>query len=253
MTSNFINHQSFKCLLGPQSKEVTIHDNLFLWKVGKKQHFAIQGDLNNNHIAILKNYAPSNFHYISQSNLDFLKQYFSVDKGKNTSIVLDIQDLSFKGKKYSSIRHCLNRCQNIFTLEPNYRNILDVKNLINEWSDQYTEKYFRDNSGKNTYFYKNNFHQNLISLFVYQENNLVAFGSLTQPDVDGYSSYALGKALYKRHYGLSEFADIELYKLGQQAGVKYVNMGAATKGLLDYKTKFNHISQIHFDGNINEL
>ena len=248
---NYINHQSFRCLLGVQSKEIQMLDNLFLWKVGKKQHFAVENELTYNNISNLVKYCPSNFHYLNQSNLEILKTYFKVNKVKNTSIIIDIQDLSFAGKKNSSIRHCLNRChKENFTLENNYRDINDVKLLIDEWSNNYTSNYFRDNSGKNMFFYKNNFHQNLISLFVYKENDLIAFGTLSQPNENGYSSYVLGKALFKRHYGLSEFADVELYKLGQKSNIKFVNMGQANKGLLDYKTKFNHLQEIHYDGSI---
>jgi hypothetical protein len=247
---NYITRQSFRCLLGVQSKDVQILDNLFLWKVGKKQHFGVEGDLTSDNIDNLKKIAPSNFHYLNESNLAILKNNFKVDKAKNLSVILDIGDLSFGGATGKSIRHSLNRAKKEnFTLENNYRKIEDVKNLIEEWSNDYTAKYFRDNSGKNYYFYKNNFHLGLISLFVYKENNLVAFGTLSQP-IEGYSSYVLGKALWKRHFGLSEFADVELYKLGQTAGISQVNMGLAKGNLLDYKSKFPHIKEIHYDGSI---
>lgn len=247
---NYINEQSFKCLLGIQAKEIKIENNLFLWKVGKKQHFAVQDKLTDENILILKGYCPSNFHYVNDENLNILKQHFSLNRVRHTSIILDIQDLSFKGNDYKNIRHCINRCvKENFTIENNYRNINDVKVLIDEWSNEYTEKYFRDNSGKNLFFYKNNFHKDLISVFIYKENDLIAFGTLSNP-INGYSSYILGKALYKRHYGLSEFADIELYKIGNLLGVKKVNMGDATKGLLSYKSKFEHEKEFHFDGSI---
>jgi len=247
---NYINKQSFKCLLGPRSKEINILNNLFLWKVGDKNHFVVENNITLENIEILKEYCPSNFHYMTEANLLVLKQHFKVHKTRGNSVVLDITDLSFRGTKHSSVRHCLNRCNKEgFVLESNYRNFSDVKKCIEEWSDLYTSSYFRDNSGKNAYFYKNNFHEGLISLFVYNEDDLVAFGSLSQP-ISGYSSYVLGKALFKRHYGLSEFADVELYKLGKDSGIEYVNMGAATKGLIHYKMKFNGYTETHFDGNI---
>ena len=70
------------------------------------------------------------------------------------------------------------------------------------------------------------------------------------PNINGTCSYVLGKALYKRFYGLSEFADVELYKLGVAAGITQVNMGQASKGLLQYKTKFTHTKETHYDGSI---
>jgi len=251
MSSNYINRQSFRCLLGIQAKDVQISDNLFLWKVGKKQHFAVQDQLTEANLALLRTYAPSNFHYLNADNLEILKGSFRVDKVKNVSVLIDIQDLSFKGNAFKSLRHCLNRSKKAgFSLETNFRKIEDVKKLIEEWSNNYTDKYFRDNSGKNLHFYRNNYHQDLISLFVYHQDELVAFGTLTQPDVNGYSSYVLGKALYQRHYGLSEFADVELYKLGQQVKIKKVNLGQASKGLLDYKSQFPHTTEVHYDGSI---
>ena len=98
-----------------------------MWKVGKKQHFATGKQLTAQDIDTLRGIAPSNFHYLSESNILFIRQHFKVDKVKNVSILIDIQDLSFKGKQYSSIRHCLNRCKDQFILETNicgkYKNI----------------------------------------------------------------------------------------------------------------------------------
>lgn len=245
----FINQYSFKCLLGKQSKDVQITDDIFMWKVGKKQHFATNKDLTLVDLPLLQSIAPTNFHYLSESNMLFLKQHFQLHKVKNVSIIIDIQDLSFSGKANSSIRYCLNRCKDQFTVETNFRDIKDVEKLIEEWSNDYTQGYFRDHSGKNTYFYRNNFHQECINLFLYHAADLVAFGTLTPPQ-NGISSYVIGKALYKRHYGLSEKADVELYKLGQAAGVKEANLGQASKGLLSYKTKFSHKKETHYDGSI---
>jgi hypothetical protein len=226
---------------------------LFLWKVNKKQHFVVEDKLTTENIKIIQQYAPSNFHYIDQDNLEILKSNFKMDKSKNTSVIVNTEDLSFRGNQYKDIRHALNRSSKEgFSLETNYRDLSDVKKLIEEWSTNYTEQYFRDYSGKNFYFFKNNFHQGLISLFIYKENDLVAYGTLSQPK-DGYSSYVIGKALYKRHYGLSEFADIELYKLGQKLGqpINHVNMGCGGgRQLLNYKTKFPHTKVIHYDGSI---
>ena len=246
----FITPQSYKCLLGVQSKNILERDQIFSWTVGKKQHFSTCRNLQINDLSLLQSLAPSNFHYLNQNNLDFLKTHFKVDRSKSTSIILDINDLTFSGNQFKNVRHCLNKCgKNELSLEANFRKLEDVKKLIEEWSNDYTAKYFRDFSGKNYFFYKNNFHQDLINLFVYHQNDLIAFGTLSQP-VDGISSYVIGKALYKRMYGLSEFADVELYKLGQVAGVSQINMGRAPGKLLDYKTKFKHTKEITYDGSI---
>ncbi len=251
---NYINIESFKCLLGPQAKNIKIIDNLFLWKVNKTNHFSVQNSLTPENIIELKNYGSSNFHYLTEDNINILKQNFKVSKSKCISIIVNTQNLLFTGNENKSIRHCLNRNKKEnFTLETNYRSIKDVESLIEEWSNDYTSRYFRDNSGKNTFFYKNNFHKDLISLFVYDKDDLISFGTLSNPDQNGYSSYVLGKALFKRYYGLSEFTDVELYKLGQTKNIKYVNMGEGAKGVLKYKTKFTHQTQTNYHGNINIL
>lgn len=247
----FITPISFQCLLGPQAKNVINEQDLYSWQVGKKQHFTTSRDLNLNDLAYLQTILPSNFHYLSESNIDFLKQHFNVSKAKTTSIIIDINDLSFSGNKNKTVRHCINRCKSQgFVIEKNYRQLQDVKNLIEEWSNDYTDKYFRDFSGKNFYFYKNNFHANCLNAFIYKDDTLVSFGTLTPADQFGQSSYVIGKALFKRHYGLSEYTDIELYKLAQTQGINKVNLGRAQKGLLDYKTKFNHTKEITYDGSI---
>lgn len=88
-----------------------------------------------------------------------------------------------------------------------------------------------------------------LNLFVYSEDDLVAFGTLT-PNINGVSSYVIGKALYQCFYGLSEWIDVELYKRAQALGITQINLGQASKGLLGYKTKFPHTEERHFDGNI---
>lgn len=248
---SFINSHTYKCLLGPRAKDVKEHGSLFVWTVGSKHHFSCDGILNFSSIEILKSYSPSNFHYMSQENLDILNANFNVDRVKNRSIILNIKDFSLAGGEMKSLRQTYNKCaKNEFEILDNYKNINDVKSMIDEWSTNYTDKYFRDFSGKNMHFYKNNFHLDCLNSFVYHENSLVSFGTLS-PSKNGESSYIIGKALYKRLYGLSEFTDIVLYKKAIEQNINLINMGQASKGLLFYKTKFpNSIEEVHYDGNI---
>jgi phosphatidylglycerol lysyltransferase-like protein len=247
---SFINKYSFRCLLGVQSKNIISENEIFSWKVGTKQHFSTSRQLETNDLGFLKSICPSNFHYLSESNMLFLKEHFKTYKDKSVSIIVDINDLSFSGSQFKSIRHCLNKCgKNELTLENNFRDLNDVKKLIKEWSEEYTDKYFRNLSGKNTFFYKNGFHQDCLNLFAYHGDNLVAFGSASPP-VNGEGSYIIGKSLYKRFYGLSEWIDVELYKRAQNIGMHTINLGRATKGLLSYKSKFPHVPEIHYNGSI---
>lgn len=244
----YINKFSYKCLLGPQSRDVVETSDLYIWRVNKKHHFTTAIDLNQNHIDILKQYGILNFHYLSEANMIYLKSNGSVDKAKNASVTLDISDLSLKGSKFASIRHAINRCtKSNLTIKDNFNDISDVKNLIEEWSNNYTDKYFRDHSGKNMFFYKNNFHLDCINAFIYDGDVLVAFGTLsTEP-----CSYIIGKALFKRHYGLSEYADYILYQKAQRLNITKVNMGQAEKGLVHYKMKFpGASSEIHYNGTV---
>lgn len=247
----FINQHSFRCLLGRQSRNVQLYDRLFTWQVGKKNHFTTGSDLTLEDLPILTALEKSNFHYLSESNMLFLKQHFEVDRVKNRSVVLGIKDFSLVGGEMKSLRHAVNRCrsQNL-ELCSDYKKIDDVKKMIDEWSTLYTDSYFRDHSGKNLYFYQNNFHAQCINLFVYSGPDLVAFGTLS-PCQDGKASYVIGKSLFKRFYGLSEYTDVMLYRKGIEAGIESVNMGQASKGLLFYKSKFPNSSElIHYDGNI---
>lgn len=199
----------------------------------------------------MRTLAPANFHYISQENLDFLKANFVVDRSKKKSVILDLTDFSLAGGAMKKVRQTFNKCaKNNFEILDNYKNIDDVKDMIEEWSNDYTDKYFRDFSGKNFYFYKNNFHLECINLFVYSGPDLVSFGTLSPSENEG-CSYIIGKALFKRFYGLSEYTDILLYEKGIKQGVKFVNMGQAEKGLMFYKNKFFHaIEEVHYDGDI---
>ena len=158
---SFINKYTFKCLLGPRSSDVNTINDIHFWTVYKKKHFCTSKILTSEDVEILREYGPASFHYLSADNLSFLKNNFKVSQSKDNSIILDIQDLSFKGGQFKKLRQSLTRCgKNEFEILDNFKDINDVVKMIKEWSNKYTDKYFRDFSGKNTYFYKNNFHLN---------------------------------------------------------------------------------------------
>ena len=120
----------------------------------------------------------------------------------------------------------------------NYRKFSDIEEFIKTWRNDYSDKYFRDNSGKNLHFYKNNFHDRCISSFCYKNNKLIALGTISPP-INNASSYVIGKALYKEHPVLSEFIDYKLYEKAKNLGAKFLTLGdSTTKGLLKYKKKY---------------
>lgn len=249
--SNFIDSFSWKCLLGPQSKNInTVNGGIYLWTVGKKQHFATSKILDQNDLPALQSLKASNFHYLSEQNFLFLKQNFkNVDKGKNTSVYFDLTKLTLSGKKNSSLRHSINQAQkNDFIIQDTFNNLSDIKTLIKEWSNSLAEKYFRDFSGKNYYFFAQNFHIGCHTIFVYDKEGLVSFG-VASPGVNGHSTYVMGKALCNKYKGLSEYTDYLLYQKIIDEGIHTINLGQASKGLYSYKMKFPGACEtIHFDG-----
>lgn len=247
--SNFIDSFSWKCLLGPQSKNIKENNSIYAWTVNKKQHFATSKLLDINDLSFLQSLKESNFHYLSESNLVFLKQHFKVDRGKNTSVYFDLSKLTLSGRSNASLRHSINQCEKKnFIIKDYFNNLSDVKVMIKKWSENLATKYFRDFSGKNYYFFSQNFHEKCLNIFIYDEEELIAFG-VSSPNQNNHSTYVLGKALCNKHKGLSEYADYLLYQKCLQNNIQTINLGQASKGLYTYKMKFPGAQEtIHFDG-----
>jgi hypothetical protein len=250
----FINKYSYKCLLGKFSKNINDLNNIYSWTVHQKRDLATCKQLTEDDLEYISSMIPLNFHYLSESNLLFLKKHFNLRRTRNTSIILDITDLSLQGHKMKNVRYSFNRCsKNTFEICDNFKDIKDVQIMIDEWANNYTDKYFRNFSGKNVHFFKNDFHKDCINIFVYDNKDLISFGSIS-PVINGTSTYIIGKALYKRYYGLSEWTDIMLYKKAQMYGIEKVNMGRALKTLYFYKNKFpGSVEHIEYDGTIESL
>lgn len=250
----FINSYSWKCLLGTQAKEIKESDGIYTWKVGKRNHLVADRKLTEADLATLKEHTPCNFNYMSKDNVAFLKKYCKITTSADRSVVVDLENFSLDGGEFKKTRQSFNKCKkNNLTVESNFRKLKDVEDMVEEWSNDYTDKYFRDFSGKNYYFYKNNFHQDCINIFIYHQDALVAFSTLS-PNQNGNSVYIIGKALYKRFAGISEYADIVAYQQAIASGVKKIDMGQAPKNLLKYKMKYPGASiEVSYDGKILEV
>lgn len=252
MQENFINKFTYKCLLGPQSKDIKEINNIAAWKVQKKNHFTNLNDLDTNDISYLKTQDSFNFHYLTENNMNFLKTNgFKVSKTKLNSCCIDLNNYNYTGKKFRDIRNAINKnTKHNFTIQDNFNDIKDVKEMLNEWSEVLAEKYFRDFSGKNYFFYSNNYHLNCLNTFVYENNKLLAFATLS-PEINGSSSYIIGKALCNKYSGLSEYADDLAYQKAIKLGVKKINLGQSKGAIATYKNKFpNAYNVLHFDGTI---
>lgn len=249
----FINYYSAKCMLGKMAKNARYEGELFVWDVGKRKHFVILDDyiLKKKDIKLISLLAPISFHYVSQENLNILKESFgSVSKVKLKSTITSIDKLEFAGKKNRRFRNYLNRYKDLI-IKDDPNNLSDVAKMLNVWSETSGDKYFRDFSGKNLYFLTNNYHEKCDCVFIYDNDELVSFG-VASPMNNGQCSYIIGKALCLKYPGLSEVTDIKLYeKLLNKHKSFSINLGQASKGLKFYKLKFpNTIMEDHYDGKV---
>jgi hypothetical protein len=165
------------------------------------------------------------------------------------SCVIDLSKLSYVGRAYHGIRGAINKnAKRGFTIQESFNRLEDVKAMLDEWSTVIGEKYFRDFSGKNLFFYKSNFHIGCQNTFVYDKDKLIAFASLSPGE---YSSYIIGKALFHQYPGLSEYTDDLAYQMASRNGTKMVNLGQSKGKIAEYKEKFPGASTIlHYDGRI---
>lgn len=168
-SSGFIDKYSWRCLLGKMSKSIEETEDFGKWEVNGKKHLVLFKPLEN--LDWIEKYVPFGFHYFSDEDLKLIKTKFKVKRNKCVSICLNLEEtLNISGKKHRGIRNRINRCEKEnFEILDNYRSIEDVKTFVNEWRDKYSLKYFRNYSGKNTYFYSNNFHKDCINVFIYKE------------------------------------------------------------------------------------
>lgn len=230
--------------MGKQAKNICEENNIFFWDVGKRKHFCANKILTPEDFNQIK---ERSFHYLSLDNFKILKDNkFIESQSKNTSVIIDLTKLEFKGNNFKTIRHTLNRAKKYNLIEEsNFRNIKDVEDLIEDWSNNLALKYFRDHSGKNYYFYLNNFHEKCINIFLYDQDKLVAFATAS-PEVNGSATYIIGKALCHKYYGLSEYADVLLYNKCLKNNISLIDLGQSEKGLIHYKTKFPGSSTYNF-------
>lgn len=243
---SFINEISWKCLLGPQAKNIKENNGIYTWEVGKKKHFTCNKDLT---IDEIKELSGHSFHYLSEANVKNIKSLFKVTKSKVISVNIKLDEFNISGVKNSGLRHSINSASKAgLIIQDNFNNISDVKEMLSEWSNILAEKYFRDFSGKSLNFYSNNYHKDCLNFFLYKEDKLMSIASI---NLEGNCSYIIGKALCNKIHGLSEYTDYIVYNKLKEIGIKEVSLGrAGTKGLLFYKMKFpGAYKEICYDGN----
>lgn len=253
--NSFINKQSWKCLLGPRAIILEENDLYALWEVNNKRHVALFSSLNKKNISKLKIQCPFNFHYFSKEDVEMLKLKYNLSSSRNLSTSIDLKKcFDVVGKKNRGLRNKINRIKKMeVNVVENFKNIGDVEEFIKGWRNNYSDKYFRDHSGKSLQYYKNNNHLSNINCFCYKDNKLVAIGTVSRPE-NGTCSYIIGKALYKQIPLLSEFLDYYLYERVSREGAKKIHLGVSfTKNLLSYKNKFTGSENFYeFFGKVEE-
>lgn len=249
----YIDPQSYKCMIGSQSKNLEEFNGIYKWIVCKKTHIIKSRPLIESDIDILKQYTPFVYNYFSLEDVQLLKKHFEeVDCSRKISVEIELQNLDFVGIRYKGIRGSINKAKKLpLIIQHKLNDIQDIKDFVKKWGDVLGDKYFQDHSSKNVYYFNNNWHEDCINIFCYIGKELVSFAVLSKP-INGYSSYICGKALSDQYPGLSEFTDLLIYKTGMiDYGVKIVNLGLASKGLLFYKMKFpGSRKQYHYDGKV---
>ena len=252
MWRNFTDTQSWKCMLGVASKEVKDHDDIYSWKVNKKNHLMFGRELIEDDLDYLKSFLPFGYYYAEESNVEFLKKHFNINKDKSYAAEIHLDYFDLSGAKYKNIRNSINKANRYgIEFEDNYRKIGDVKQIIDDWDNSMGDRKFRSFANKNIHFFGSNFHIGCINIFGYKDDKLVSFGVLSNRE---YSAYVIGKSLCLDYPGLSELTDYLLYKKAKAAGVKIVNLSGGTNKIMFYKKKFPGITTVlEFDGKVNNV
>lgn len=261
MKISFADRHSWRCMLGVMSRDIVETDKYAKWRVGKKQHVVFFDNLKEDDLDIVRELCPFSFHYIGENDVKLLGKYFRIKKSKLPSVYLDLEKtLDLSGRKNKNIRQKYNRVSKLgIEIEDNFRKFEDIEKFVKRWSsvdEIYADRYFRNLSGKNKYFFSNGFHKDCFNIFLYGGEKLLGYAVLSPPK-EGFSTYIIGKALYAdiEVGGLSEFLDISIYKKGWKNGVKYVNLGASfTKPLLKYKQKYSGGNDfLEYEGKVVEI
>jgi hypothetical protein len=221
------------------TKEIKEYNGIYSWQVKSKTSVVISRPILETDIDYLKHLVPFATYYIPEQETLLLGKYFKIKRTREDSVVIPIENLSLKGNRFLKIRGSVNyNNKKNFILTSDFYKYEDVLDFINRWDETSGNKYFQVRTGKNKYFFKKGFHREGISLFVYDNSKLIGWGVLSNPDINGYSSYVIGKALCLDYRGLSEYVDIKMYEEGVKHGVKFVNLGGGSSAVIDYKLKF---------------
>lgn len=233
----FINKYSWKSFLSSTTKEIKEENGFYFWKIKNKLQLVKDKPLQESDIPLLKELKCFNFFYFSEQDIDLLKSITKISKEYYPNIIIKIDDISYSGKKFSDIRTAINKNSKLnLSAESNFRSFDDIIKMIKRWSEKSGAKYFQDRSGKNKFYFKNNFHLENNCIFLYDKDDLISF-SVVSPAINEHCSYIIGKTLCLDYPGLSEYADYLAIEQVKNSA-KYIDLGGGSKQLRKYKLKF---------------
>jgi hypothetical protein len=237
--TNFLhNDLAWKSFLSIVAKNIQDNGTFYSWEIYGKTQVAFKEPLTQKIVDNI-NFDKFKAFYLDQNDVQLLSNKFKLNKERDDSVIIPIKDFSLKGRKFNDLRNSVNRYSklNNITIEDDLRSYKDMLDFLERWDDTCGEKHFQSRTGKNKYFFKNKLHKEGISIFIYDEDKLIAWGVLSKP-TNGYSAYVLGKALCYDYKGLAEYADIMLYEKAKNLNVEEVDLGGGKGSVVKYKMKF---------------
>lgn len=248
----FIDTYSWRLFLSSAAKNIQSENNIHSWEIKGNKQTVFSREITESDLNYLEKLIPFNFFYLDKKQIDLLKKIGQVKTSKDPNTMIQIAEkINLPGHKYGGVRHSINCAKKYnLSIENNLKQLDDVNKMLDVWKETSGLRHFQVRIGKDKFFFKNQFYKDCLTLFFYDQNDLVAY-SILSPPINGYSSYILGKALCLKYRGLSEFADIITYENAWQNGVRYVNLGGGGKKLRQYKMKFpGAIGMESYDGKI---
>lgn len=233
----YLNKHSYLSFLSSAAKDL-VHDGDFhSWKIQGRRQLSCDVEITEENIDVLEKFCPTNMFYLSPEEVVLIKSQFIItNKTKYEDVVVNLESLNFVGNKHKDIRNYLNRYFKMdLEICSDFKNIEDVKIMLNRWSETLGGKYFQDRSGKNLFFFKNGFHHDCHNILIYNKGSLIAF-AVVSPVQNEHCSYIIGKALCKDYPGISDFCDVLAFEVAYFAGAKTISMGGGSN---KYKLKFS--------------
>lgn len=241
MIRTFLNDDlAWKTFLSSLATEISEIDGICYWRINGRYQIIFKRPIKETDLDILRDITPKfNTFYLTNDDIVLLKQVYKVKRVKEACVVNPIENFSLVGRNYSQIRTSINKniIRNFEILE-DYKNYDDFYKMTERWDETCGNRHFRSRIGKNRYFYKEGFHRDGYSIFVYDKDNLIGYGTLSKPDNNFISSYVAGKALCHDYKGISEYIDVLLFTKGIKCGIKEVNTGGGNKNVINYKMKY---------------